>query len=189
LISTYGRSATLLQTTGDIPSALVGHASALVRKIMVVWGGRSNTTGRADNAVYLLELGMCDLVFARLSINPLQDKDPREWTRVVVRGHAPLGRSGHAVAIIDCKFFVFGGQAGGKRLNDLWMLDLSSGNPIDISSLTLYLNFPYILLQSQGRLGNNIFLLNGPTAELVIFVLPMVMRFSCTFPTVFSSIL
>jgi hypothetical protein len=69
LFSTRDRSATLLQTSGDKPSNTVGYASVLVGGIMVVWGGKSFASGRPDNTVYLLEIGMCQRAFVRLSVN------------------------------------------------------------------------------------------------------------------------
>ena len=35
----------------------------------------------------------------------------REWTLIEVKGAKPAGRYGHAVAMIDGRFYVFGGQA------------------------------------------------------------------------------
>lgn len=63
LISTRDLSATLLQTTGEIPSPRVGHASALVGSVLIVWGGDTKTSSKAkpgdkqDDGLYLLNLG------------------------------------------------------------------------------------------------------------------------------------
>ena len=56
-------SVTLFQTAGEVPSPRVGHASALVSSVLIVWGGdtRSNESPRSTNAhddwLYLLNLG------------------------------------------------------------------------------------------------------------------------------------
>lgn len=62
LFSTRDNSATLLQTWGEIPSPRVGHASALVSNVLMVWGGdtKADATSDAkqDDGLYLLNLGM-----------------------------------------------------------------------------------------------------------------------------------
>lgn len=63
LFSTRDLSATLLQTAGEIPSPRVGHASALVGSVLIVWGGDTKTSNKAksadkqDDGLYLLNLG------------------------------------------------------------------------------------------------------------------------------------
>jgi hypothetical protein len=58
LISTRELSATMLQTTGEIPSPRVGHASALVGSVLIVWGGdtKTNNKSNTDDGLYLLNL-------------------------------------------------------------------------------------------------------------------------------------
>jgi hypothetical protein len=49
---------------GDTPSHRVGHASALVSNVLIVWGGDTKTDGhvtateKLDDGLYLLNLGM-----------------------------------------------------------------------------------------------------------------------------------
>jgi hypothetical protein len=70
LFSTRDLSATLLQTGGEIPSPRVGHASALVSSVLIVWGGdtktdpKSKPTDKQDDGLYLLNLGVY-LIFSR----------------------------------------------------------------------------------------------------------------------------
>ena len=62
LISTRDLSAAVLQTVGDLPPPRVGHASALVSTVLIVWGGDTKQDGQAhpdekqDDALYLLNI-------------------------------------------------------------------------------------------------------------------------------------
>ncbi|KAI0276355.1 hypothetical protein BGY98DRAFT_1168580 [Russula aff. rugulosa BPL654] len=56
-------------------------------------------------------------------------RDSREWTRVVVNGPGPGGRSHHTIMVVGSKSFVFGGIASdGENTNDMWTLDLNCLN-------------------------------------------------------------
>lgn len=62
LISADNRYTTRVRTTGEIPSPRVGHASAVVGSVLIVWGGETSGISRArygveqDNGLYLLNL-------------------------------------------------------------------------------------------------------------------------------------
>ncbi|OCH85622.1 galactose oxidase [Obba rivulosa] len=114
ILSLQDLSATPLLTTGEIPSPRVGHRSALVGRVLIVWGGDTKTSenyaseDETDNGLYLLNLVS------------------REWTHVATSGPAPVGRYGHAVTAIGSKLYMFGGQNNRDFLHDLWVFDLNT---------------------------------------------------------------
>ncbi|WWC88764.1 uncharacterized protein L201_003677 [Kwoniella dendrophila CBS 6074] len=96
-----------VRTKGDSPIPRVGHASAMADRIMIVWGGdtKVEVDDPQDEGLYILDLRS------------------QEWTSVPVQ-RGPVGRYGHAVCLVEGKFYVFGGQADGAFMNDLWMYDI-----------------------------------------------------------------
>ncbi len=60
-------SATLLQTSGEIPSPHVEHVGMLVSSVFLIWGGDTDTGGQEatnepqNDSLYLLNLGMLNL--------------------------------------------------------------------------------------------------------------------------------
>ncbi|GJJ09850.1 hypothetical protein Clacol_004074 [Clathrus columnatus] len=115
LIASRDLTATLIETAGDIPSPRVGHASELANNVLIVWGGATKQDGQAnsveephDNSLYLFNTAT------------------RQWTQVVTAGDSPVGRYGHATAMIGTKFFIFGGQSDGCFRNDLWAFDFNT---------------------------------------------------------------
>lgn len=114
---------TMVKTKGDAPMPRVGHASAIADRIMLVWGGDTKVKqdDAQDEGLYILDLRKCN--------RPLRNwadgnhTGTQEWTRVPV-GAGPVGRYGHAVCMLDTSFFVFGGQAEGAFMNDLWAYEV-----------------------------------------------------------------
>lgn len=75
LFSTRDLSATLVQTAGHIPSPRVGHASAIVSSVLIVWGGdtktdpTTNQSDKQDDGLYLLNIGAFILLVQRIIVH------------------------------------------------------------------------------------------------------------------------
>jgi len=68
VFSTRDFSATLLQTSGDIPSPRYGHRAVLTSTILFIWGGMTNQNAQYqcdDDSLYLLNLGTSDLFYVK----------------------------------------------------------------------------------------------------------------------------
>jgi hypothetical protein len=71
VILTRDLSASLLQTSGEIPSPRFGHAGAYISTVFFIWGGttvigdKSKLKGPHDDSLYLLNLGTWDLLMLR----------------------------------------------------------------------------------------------------------------------------
>jgi hypothetical protein len=126
-------SAVPVQATGEIPVPRVGHASALVRSVLLVWGGdtKNRIEDEQDEGIYLFNIRERSPIrrcFARRDMLKAVDgvTDTREWTRIMALGARPKGRYGHAVCMSGNTFYVSGGQVDGRFMNDLWGFDLST---------------------------------------------------------------
>lgn len=75
LFSTRDLSATFVQTAGEIPSPRVGHASAIISSVLIVWGGdtktdpTTNQSDKQDDGLYLLNLGAFILLVQRIIVH------------------------------------------------------------------------------------------------------------------------
>ena len=71
VFSTRHFSTTLLQTSGETPSLYCSYGVALTSTLLLVWGGWANFSGKNvqnrvhDDSLYLLNLGMLDLLMSR----------------------------------------------------------------------------------------------------------------------------
>ncbi|RPB25200.1 hypothetical protein L211DRAFT_867214 [Terfezia boudieri ATCC MYA-4762] len=96
----------LIDNYGDIPCVRMGHASVYWRdNKLIVFGGEN------DQRAFLNDVYFFDI-------------DTATWSRPIVHGIPPRGRSRHAVTIYDDKLFVVGGSNGLQVLDDICYLDL-----------------------------------------------------------------
>jgi len=68
MFSTRDFSTTLLQTSGETPSPRGGHGAALTSTLLLVWGGwtggKNLQNQGCDDSLYLLNIGMSDLLMS-----------------------------------------------------------------------------------------------------------------------------
>jgi hypothetical protein len=91
VISTRHFSATLLQTSGDIPSPRFGHCAMFTSTILLIWGGTSDEDPQgSDDSFYLLNLGTSDIfscqdLFQLIRVLAFQYREsgPASWSMVL----------------------------------------------------------------------------------------------------------
>ena len=130
VFSTRDFSTSVLQTTGDVPTPRATHGAGLVGDTLLVCGGKTSSGGQSvsnHDSIYLLNLGTSDLLMS--SPTPAEHgfcaPVSLEWTRVVINGPGPGCRYYQTTIVVNSELFVFGGQVGGKTVNDMWTLDLN----------------------------------------------------------------
>jgi len=95
----------LLQTTGDIPTARRKHTAVTTAdNTMLVFGG-STTNGKYLNDLY-------------------QFDETNEWQLLTPTGNAPSPRISHKTVIYGNQMFIFGGQGPNGFFNDLYSYDI-----------------------------------------------------------------
>ncbi|KAG1778034.1 hypothetical protein EV702DRAFT_968580, partial [Suillus placidus] len=114
LLSAHDLSATLVQTSGEIPSPRVGHACAIISSVLIVWGGDTKTDPLSDQS-FLNDLWSFDLDTLRT---------PTAWELCQpVGAPRPTQRTGHACVTYQDRIIVFGGTDGLWYYNDTWSYD------------------------------------------------------------------
>ncbi|ELU36337.1 Pkinase domain-containing protein [Rhizoctonia solani AG-1 IA] len=98
-------TASLVATTGKVPSPRCWHASALVDKWLVVWGGSTSTN---------------------LKVKDCHAQGVPRWERINIKqdSYIPTGRHGHGMLSYNNKIYVFGGYTEDNYLNDTWCFDM-----------------------------------------------------------------
>ncbi|KAI0328180.1 galactose oxidase [Cubamyces sp. BRFM 1775] len=111
VISVQDHSATLLDTTGDLPDPRTGHACVLMSDVFVVWGGDSDSPATREELSH--EVCVLDLL-------------SRAWTRFLVGGSCPAARCGHTLTALGSKLYMYGGSDQKDAFNDMWTFDIGS---------------------------------------------------------------
>ncbi|EPY52141.1 cell end marker Tea1 [Schizosaccharomyces cryophilus OY26] len=101
-----------LRSTGQVPSARLGHASVLVGNAFIVFGGLTNKEDidHQDNSLYLLNTSSL------------------LWQKASASGARPSGRYGHTLSTLGSKVWLFGGRLLDYYFNDLVCFDLNRLN-------------------------------------------------------------
>ncbi|XP_028396682.1 leucine-zipper-like transcriptional regulator 1 [Dendronephthya gigantea] len=100
-------------TTGNPPAPRYNHSAVVYGTSMFVFGGFTGDINSNSNL-----LNRNDLYKFKFTNG--------HWCHWPVEGRVPPARSAHGAAVHDHKLWVFAGYDGSKRLNDMWVLDLTS---------------------------------------------------------------
>lgn len=99
------------EVTGTMPPGVYAHSSFSMGDKLIVYGGDiGSTTRKLSSDLYIFELSSL------------------KWTKVNTLGQIPPPRSHFGSALVENKFFIFGGSGPGEqeKLNDMYYLDLST---------------------------------------------------------------
>lgn len=99
-----------LTTTGEAPSARLGHSAFLVGNAFIIFGGdtKASPYDALDDTLYLM------------------NTHTRQWAKAITHGPRPQGRYGHSLNILGANLYIFGGQVDGYFFNDLVAFDLNT---------------------------------------------------------------
>lgn len=101
----------------EVPHWRDFHTATAIGPQMVVFGGRSDQSGRW----YTEQEFYCNKVW-------IFDTRNQQWTQPACTGEAPTGRRSHSAFVYKGSMFVFGGynRVTNQHFNDLYKLDLST---------------------------------------------------------------
>ncbi len=96
-----------------IPSERAAHAAAANGNMQMAIYGGSNSTGLADDKLWLLQLSGQNEGF---------------WTEIKVVGQTPGQRYGHSLSFMNPYFVLFGGNFNPNLTNEVWIININN-NP------------------------------------------------------------
>ena len=94
--------------TGLVPSERAAHAAASNDNLQMVIYGGSNSTGLADDKLWMLHLS---------------EQNEGIWTEIKVVGQTPGPRYGHSLAYMNPFFVLFGGNFNPNLTNEVWIIN------------------------------------------------------------------
>jgi protein phosphatase len=97
--------------TGLVPSERAAHAAASNDNLQMVIYGGSNSTGLADDKLWMLHLS---------------EQNEGIWTEIKVVGQTPGPRYGHSLAYMNPFFVLFGGNFNPNLTNEVWIINTKS---------------------------------------------------------------
>ena len=93
---------------GPSARAYMSSVFAEWRNLIITFGGRNRRTKQFSNDVHALDL------------------ETKAWTKLVLRGEAPLPRSAHAAMLLGTTMYIYGGFIADNYLGDLWIAELGN---------------------------------------------------------------
>ena len=94
--------------TGLVPSERAAHAAASNDNLQMAIYGGSNSTGLADDKLWMLHLS---------------EQNEGIWTEIKVVGQTPGPRYGHSLAYMNPFFVLFGGNFNPNLTNEVWIIN------------------------------------------------------------------
>jgi protein phosphatase len=95
-----------------IPSERAAHAAAANNSMQMAIYGGSNSTGLADDKLWVLYLS---------------GQNEGIWTEIKVVGQTPGQRYGHSLAYLNPYFVLFGGNFNPNLTNEVWIINIENG--------------------------------------------------------------
>ena len=133
-----------VNSSGDIPPPMHGHAAVAIDRQLVIFGG-SLQDGTQSQDLYILNTSSL------------------QWSRIALGGAVPSPRYGHTMNVLGDKIMVFGGMSEGDLKNDFYYLNLETmaWEQVEASSTAP----PARMFHAADVVSNKLFIYGGKSED------------------------